>query len=140
LLHYRVTESNATITAQKKGLLEGALRQCFIDNAEKTYGLSAPAAALLCDRKHRCAIIPLLRVAKFLSLRHGGTVVGRLRSQSFREAAKRLAADKDTLTLLVLALTAPTLREKWKGLYSSGLGVRLRSFGRYPQGMELPSH
>ena len=90
LVKYRLLESGATLVAIKKGILGEAMRRCFVMNAPALFGCSEKDAARLRTGKLRPLDPVLIRIARHLCQTQGGTLEGRLRSESWKTAVKQL--------------------------------------------------
>jgi len=108
LLNYRVHKASTTQQTIKRGIAMEVVSRCFVKNAPDLFGCSDRDARLL--RSHRSLfLLPLLlRIAHHLSREQGGTILGRLGTDSFQEAAKNLTHRRDVLTRLFLACFSPT--------------------------------
>jgi hypothetical protein len=58
----------------------------------------------------------LLRIVHHLCRQQGGTVRGRIQTESFRAAVNALTSDKDVVTRLSLACCNPTGADKLSGV------------------------
>jgi glycosyltransferase involved in cell wall biosynthesis len=116
LLKYRVMDSTASGRAIKGGALVPAMNQCFADNSLETFGLREVVALRLRQRLQKRAILALLPALRYLCRNHGGTLLQRLKTESFREALAALSAPDDRLSRLFLAAFAPGLRAKARGV------------------------
>jgi hypothetical protein len=114
LVKYRVMESTSTEKAIREGRLIPAMDQCFAKNAPQTFGLSEQVAHRLRRRSQPRTVIQLIRALRCLCSQHGGTLLGRMQTASFREALGALTAPGDTLSQLATALLEPGVGAKAK--------------------------
>ena len=104
LVKYRVMQSSATEKAIKSGRLIPAMDQCFSDNSLKTFDISPEVAMQLRQRAHPSAIKVLVPTLRHLSKVHGGSVLGRLKSRSFRESLLSLRNPYDEISKIAVDL------------------------------------
>jgi len=107
LVKYRVLDSSATMRALKEGTLLEAVFKCFVENAPPLFGCSEAEAGALRKGTRRFVFPLLRRIVQHLSRTQGGTVRGRFRSESFRQAMAELVPSRDALTHLLLACYSP---------------------------------
>jgi glycosyltransferase involved in cell wall biosynthesis len=108
LLKYRVRESSVTQQALKQNLSMNAMLNCFTRNAPALYGCSAEQAQTLRKGNLRFAFPVLLQIVRHLCRTQGGTVAGRLRSESFHRAVAESVPSRDVVTHLLVACYNPT--------------------------------
>ena len=106
LLHYRVHARSATQVAVAEDLVAPAANSCFYETAPSLYGCSPKDARLLRERRHPFALLPLYRIARFLSRTQGRTALNRFFSLSFIQGGRGLVKSSDLISRLPLTLLA----------------------------------
>jgi hypothetical protein len=104
LLSYRVHDRSTTVMAGKEGVLRAAAMARFVEHAPALYGIDRKEAQLLVDRRHRCAVLALLRIARHLESRSGAPVRETVRSPYFLSAARKFPGPADVVSRAVIAL------------------------------------
>jgi hypothetical protein len=92
------------------------LNKCFSENSLELFNINPNVAIKLRHRVQARAILQLLPTLRHLSKVHGGNLITRLKSESFREALFELRAPNDNLTEIVLGLLAPGFQIKKRSM------------------------
>jgi acetyltransferase-like isoleucine patch superfamily enzyme len=107
LVKYRIHENSTTNIAMKENRLKKAMDDCACTNAPLAFGCSETEMRLLREQKHSFAIMPILKIAKYLQQNQGGNLNNRLKYSSFINNIKDLISSKDILSLLFFAFWHP---------------------------------
>lgn len=111
LVNYRVHPKSTTQIALAQNRLMSAMTFRFCEHAPRLFGCSTRDAELLRQRQHPCADRVLRQIATYLQRSQGGTVRGRLKSDSFLHSARQLVGDRDLKSRWAIAL--------WSGYWRS---------------------
>jgi glycosyltransferase involved in cell wall biosynthesis len=103
LVLYRVHARNATQSAIRAGVLQNAIEAHFREHARALFGLSADESRRLKLRQSRCALFPLIKMARYLSRTQDQPLAAWLHSPWFLDAAHSFVRSEDFLTRIALA-------------------------------------
>jgi glycosyltransferase involved in cell wall biosynthesis len=131
LVKYRVMESTSTEKAIKEGRLIPAMNHCFAVNAPETFGIKSKVAWNLRQRNQPDAILALIPALRHLSKNHGGSILQRLKSQSFRDSMVSLRSWDDNLTLNVDKFLEPGIPNKLQAIKSILGIIKNKSLSRF---------
>jgi glycosyltransferase involved in cell wall biosynthesis len=104
LIKYRVHGESTVVKAIEAGTMDDAVLRCFADNALDLFGCSANNAMRLRNRRHPFPLLQLLQITAHLCSTQGGAMMGRIRSDSWKEAAAKFLLRRHMASRLFVRL------------------------------------
>lgn len=104
LVRYRIHERSTTQIAHAERRLREAAEETFCRNAPLLLGCSPAEARRLRRRRHPCAVWLLYRMVRRTHRARNGSLLDRMRSESFISAGRQLAGSSDLVSRLALAM------------------------------------
>ncbi len=102
LLLYRVHAKSKTNQEKKDNVLTDNLNYLFCENAPTLYGISKTDALKLRELKYNPSILILWKISSHLSKIHGGSIISRMRSESFINSSRHLTSNGDYLSRIII--------------------------------------
>ncbi|OIP78963.1 MAG: hypothetical protein AUK48_00565 [Oscillatoriales cyanobacterium CG2_30_44_21] len=129
LVYYRIHQNGTTQVAIRQKRIADLTDNCFYENASILFGCTPTESKLLRGKSHPFAIQLLFKISRYLQKNQGGSVLGRLRSESFVKSGKSLIRDEDVFSRLALAVFN---FDKLKS-YSEVLKIAKTTFQKIPK-------
>lgn len=103
LIYYRIHDKSTTQSKKREGELIDLIDRCVSQNAPLLFGCTESEAKRLRCRQQQLAIKTLYKIARHLQQTQGGSLLDRLRSESFVRTSQSLVSRQDIISRVALA-------------------------------------